>query len=301
MLTALMMLAFLVPLSAHTNCNPKKDTTCCKDLQPSACEKWTTVSPEQCASNKFVKKCRASCHKQYPLMDYCESQNNVDWGLDVTHKLPPSSFVRFKDVICTKDPLLLVSPNKKKPEFTYHKSPANIGSSATPRGESVQFNDHVGAAHAFCFGMEVQGLPYYNFRVGTAAEMLALSAVIKLPEQAMVLTYASSDGDDHDMGQIRTNLLWKGWRDSSYYNQADHHQSYYYDRDYQDPDNKEPSPPPPPPSPQPPPSPPAVEMQTVMGADSETSNDELRVHPYHNLAYCCSNHLYTKQDSEGSS
>ena len=44
-----------------------------------------------------------------------------------------------------------------------------------------------------------------------------------------------------------------------------------------------------------------MKMQTVMGADAETDNDELRVHPYHNLAYCCSNHLYTKQDSEGSS
>ena len=280
-----MMLAFLVPLSAHTNCNPKKDTTCCKDLQPSACEMWMTVSPEQCTSTKFVKKCRASCHKQYPLVGYCESQNKVDWGLDVTHKLPPSSFVRFKDVICTKDPLLLISPNEKKPEFTYHESPANIGSSATPRGESVQFNDHVGAAHAFCFGMEVQGVPYYNFRVGTAAEMLALSAVIKLPEQAMVLTYASSDGDDHDMGQIRTNLRWKELS-SSYYNQA-----HTYDN--QDNSDESPSPPPP--------SPPSVEMQTVMGADAETDNDQLRVHPYHNVAYCCSNHLYTNQDSEGAS
>ena len=46
---------------------------------------------------------------------------------------------------------------------------------------------------------------------------------------------------------------------------------------------------------------PRMKMQTVMGADAETDNDELRVHPYHNLAYCCSNHLYTKQDSEGSS
>ena len=98
----------------------------------------------------------------------------------------------------------------------------------------------------------------------------ALSAVIKLPEQAMVLTYASSDGDDHDMGQIRTNLRWKELS-SEYYNQA---HSY----DNQDNSDEEPSPPPP--------SPPSVEMQTVMGADAETYNDQLRVHPYHNVAYC---------------
>ena len=29
-----------------------------------------------------------------------------------------------------------------------------------------------------------------------------------------------------------------------------------------------------------------MKMQTVMGGDAETDNDELRVHPYHNVAYC---------------
>ena len=55
-------------------CNPKKDATCCKDLKskPRQCELWTAVSPDRCGKNKFVKKCRASCHTQYPLMGYCQ-------------------------------------------------------------------------------------------------------------------------------------------------------------------------------------------------------------------------------------
>ncbi len=28
--------------------------------------------PERCASKSFVKKCRKSCHEEYPLMKYCK-------------------------------------------------------------------------------------------------------------------------------------------------------------------------------------------------------------------------------------
>ena len=29
-------------------------------------------NPEKCSSSKnFAKRCRASCHKQYPTMNYC--------------------------------------------------------------------------------------------------------------------------------------------------------------------------------------------------------------------------------------
>ena len=34
------------------------------------CKMWY---PERCASNSFVKKCRASCNAAYPLMEYCKS------------------------------------------------------------------------------------------------------------------------------------------------------------------------------------------------------------------------------------
>ena len=88
MLTALMMLAFLGPLGAEAKCNPKQDTSCCRDLKTGRrqCEMWTMVSPERCESDKFVKKCRASCHAEYPLMGYCEPspasltslQNKID-------------------------------------------------------------------------------------------------------------------------------------------------------------------------------------------------------------------------------
>merc|ERR1719155_427741 len=34
--------------------------------------------PERCASNSFVKKCRKSCHEEYPLMKYCKSYVSED-------------------------------------------------------------------------------------------------------------------------------------------------------------------------------------------------------------------------------
>ena len=34
--------------------------------------------PEGCASNSYVKKCRKSCHEEYPLMKYCKSYVSED-------------------------------------------------------------------------------------------------------------------------------------------------------------------------------------------------------------------------------
>ena len=33
---------------------------------------------EGCASNSYVKKCRKSCHEEYPLMKYCKSYVSED-------------------------------------------------------------------------------------------------------------------------------------------------------------------------------------------------------------------------------
>ena len=36
------------------------------------CAIWTRTDPQQCKKPKFMKKCRASCHEQYPMMEYCK-------------------------------------------------------------------------------------------------------------------------------------------------------------------------------------------------------------------------------------
>ena len=88
---------------AVAKCNPKKDESCCGTPFPSspyppvpalpaavaappaevlpptplgACAEDTgkckMLYPERCASKSFVKKCRKSCHEEYPLMKYCK-------------------------------------------------------------------------------------------------------------------------------------------------------------------------------------------------------------------------------------
>ena len=93
---ALSKIFFVLALTAVAEamaCNPRKDATCCSTPRappprpptgttppPTLCararaedtNKCKMWYPERCASNSFVKKCRASCHARYPLMEYCK-------------------------------------------------------------------------------------------------------------------------------------------------------------------------------------------------------------------------------------
>ena len=99
---ALSKIFFVLALTAVAEamaCNPKKDATCCSTPRappprpptgttppPTLCARaraedtnkcknflqLTTKDPEKCSSSKnFAKRCRASCHAQYPTMNYC--------------------------------------------------------------------------------------------------------------------------------------------------------------------------------------------------------------------------------------
>ena len=49
---------------------PARPRSALRAEDTSKCKKF---SPAQCAIKSFVKKCRASCHAEYPLMKYCKS------------------------------------------------------------------------------------------------------------------------------------------------------------------------------------------------------------------------------------
>lgn len=212
------------------------------------------------------------------------ASDSSNWGLDVTHTMHPREFVRMHNTLCTKTPLLLLSPNTSTPTFEHHQSPVNMGSSATPFG-NVQYNEYVGLANSFCFGLATEGFPDYDFRVATSAELMAMSAVVTMPRGSFVMTYSSSDGDDADSGQIRHAIKWQTMPRSW---DAEAYGFHSYDSNAPD-------------APPAPPLPNEIAMQTAMGAEAETENDQVRIHAYWNLAYCCSNHRYTNQDSEGAS
>jgi hypothetical protein len=202
------------------------------------------------------------------------------WGVDVTHALPPSQFVRMHNTICTRDPLVLGATAPPAALATLDAAPG-IGSGSTADVD-VALNTYVGEAHAFCYALAVEGMDY-NFRVGTPSEVHALTAVVPLPPRSLVLTFASSDGDDYELGQVRTQV------------QFDHVRPQYVDPLYSyDYVFNAPRSPPSPPVPD------AIPMQTFMGADMETNHGVQRVLEDPTVAYCCSG-LYTKMDSEGAS
>lgn len=215
------------------------------------------------------------------------SPTELVWGVDATHALPAARFVRMHNTVCTKDPFRLGGTNTTNSSFATLPAAPHIAG-ATQRG-NVSLNSHVGAAHAYCFALRVEGDAHedrHSFRLGTAAEINALTAIVHLPPQSLVLTYASSDGDDYELGQVRTTLRHR-YPSPSYVDAAD---SYSYSGS-----SSGGGPPPAPP----PPTPAAIAMQSFMGSDMETAYDELRVHP-HVLAYCCAG-VYTQMDSEGAS
>lgn len=194
------------------------------------------------------------------------------WGVDVTYALPPAAFVRMHNLIATHTPFELGKPT------------APIGTGT--------LNRYVGAAHATCHALRVADLAY-DFRICTSTEVLALSAVIPLNASAHIVTYASSDGDDYEIGAVKTQVEYV----------AD--DTYTYDPTASPPPGPLPpsgSPLAPPPSPPPPPSPrpPTLDgMQVFMGSDREVNLGTLRAHtPL--VAYCCAG-VYTHMTGEGPS
>lgn len=216
------------------------------------------------------------------------SSSTPAWGVDATHALPAARFVRMHNTVCTQDPFRL--GGKGDAPFATLPPVPHIAREDALQG-NVSLNAHVGAAHAYCFALRVEGDDRdHSFRLGTAAEINALTAIVHLPPESLVLTYASSDGDDYELGQVRTTLRHR-YPSPTYVDQT-----LTYSYDGSSPSNSAPPPPPPNPSP---PKPDPISMQSFMGSDMETAYDELRVHP-HVLAYCCAG-VYTKMDSEGAS
>lgn len=221
------------------------------------------------------------------------TSNDVTWGVDATHELPASRFVRMHNTVCTKEPFRFGGNTS---DFATLPPAPHIGPATTDDAQNnVSLNAYVGAAHAYCFALKVAGVrDAFSFRIGTSAEINALTAIVHLPAKSLVLTYASSDGDDFELGQARTTIRYRH-PSESYVNGA---ATYSYDQAAATADGQPTAPPPPPPNPSPP-KPEPLKMQSFMGSDMETAYDELRVHK-DTLAYCCSG-VYTQMDSEGAS
>ena len=201
------------------------------------------------------------------------SAENATWGVDVTRTLPASSFVRMHNLLATRVP------------FELGKPVASIGTGT--------LNRYVGAAHATCHATRVRDLDRYDFRICTSVEVLALSAVVALNASAHIVTYASSDGDDYEIGAVKTQVVYAP------------DTTYTYDSTDSPPPVPSPpsgSPVAPPPSPPPPPSPnppTLLNMQVFMGSDREVNLGTLRSGtPL--IAYCCSG-PYTHMTGEGPS
>ncbi len=208
--------------------------------------------------------------------------SDVTWAVDVTHSRPASEFVRMHNTIATRTPFLLGDASGL---------PAGIGDEAG----AVSLNRYVGAAHATCTALNVDEMKdRYDFRICTSPEILALTAVIPMSSKNHVLTYASSDGDDYETGEVKHEVVVRPGDES-----------YGYDFST--------SPPPPvpvlppgsplvpPPSPPPPPNPlpPTESMQSFMGSDNEVNLGEVEA-DLHLVAYCCSG-VYTHMTGEGPS
>ena len=189
------------------------------------------------------------------------TSDTVEWGADYTYALASSQFVRMHNTIISKVPFNLGSNESLQ---------YGIGN----QDGDVTLNRYIGAAHAMCFSMSVQQLPSYNFRICTAAEVLALSSVMLLDEDKHIVTYASSDGDDYETGKVLHTISVKN-----------DYPSYSYGNSPLSPPN--------------PPASPEIRMQTFTGSDDETNLG--KIDSYKNMiAYCCSG-VYTLMDSEGAS
>lgn len=204
---------------------------------------------------------------------------DVTWGVDVTYSRPVSEFVRMHNTIATKTPFVLGVEAGLEP---------GIG---TDTG-SVLLNRYVGAAHATCFALSVEDFSDFNFRVCTSSEVLALSAVIPLSSTAHILTYASSDGDDYETGQVKHEIVLKP------------EDMYSYDftespPPFPNPPSGTPLAPPPNPPPPPNPQPPNQIMQSFLGSDNEVNLGTVETN-LNLVSYCCSG-VYTHMTGEGPS
>ena len=120
-LTKIFFVLALTAVEETMACNPKKDDTCCSTPRappprpptgttppPTLCARARAEdtdkcknflqliqkNPEKCSSSKnFAKRCRASCHVEYPEENYCVSTNA---GKIVPH-------VALEYLACTKD------------------------------------------------------------------------------------------------------------------------------------------------------------------------------------------------------
>lgn len=200
--------------------------------------------------------------------------DDAAWGVDVTRSLPASSFVRMHNLIATRTPF-------------------ELGKPSSPIGDGT-LNRYVGAAHATCHSTRVADLDQYDFRVCTSTEVLALSAVVPLNTSYKILTYASADGDDYEVGAVESK--------ATYY-----HPNFWYNT-YEDTESPPPPPSPPigspvvpPPAPPPPPFPlpPDVSMQVFKGSDREVTLG-LILTGSNVAAHCCSG-VYTHMTGEGPS
>lgn len=213
-----------------------------------------------------------------------KSADSAAWGVDVTHTRPVSEFVRMHNTIATRTPFVLGDAASL---------PVGIGTEGEDGG--VTLNRYVGASHALCLALNVEDFEdRYDFRVCTSTEVLALTAVLPMSSTNHVLTYASSDGDDYETGEVKHEVVMQNG------------DTYTYDFDAASPPPPVPMPPStsplaPPPCPPPPPSPrpPTETMQSFMGSDNEVNLG--RVETNLNLvAYCCSG-VYTHMTGEGPS
>lgn len=125
-----------------------------------------------------------------------EGANSVEpeWGLDTTRYLPASAFLRMHNTIVLLEPYMLGDV----PNHTI------IGQ----RVDGFQLNRYMGAAHALCYSTVVTERPAYDFRVCASHEILALTAIKKLPNDTDVAIFSSSDGDDFDSGKVLHTVMW---------------------------------------------------------------------------------------------
>ena len=207
----------------------------------------------------------------------------ANWGVDATYSLEPSKFVRLHNTIATVTPFELGNESALQ-----HNIGRDLG--------NVLLNRYVGASHAMCFALNVKGFEdKFNFRVCTSVEVLALTAVIPMSSNQHILTYASSDGDDYETGELKHTFNVDNTKPSAY--------SYDNDSDSPTPLESASTNPPESPSPNlpPPPSPnpPMQHMQSFMGSDNEVNLGKIDSH-LNVVAYCCSG-VYTHMTGEGPS
>ena len=71
-------------LAKKRGCNPKKNTSCCRDRK-SRCPRWVRKKPTKCAKKGFQGKCRASCDAYWDPknsktdIEFCTPKGTMSW------------------------------------------------------------------------------------------------------------------------------------------------------------------------------------------------------------------------------